>query len=177
MRTIIEETTLYQFDELTPEAQEKAINHLWDINVDYEWWDCMYGDASGVGLKITGFDLDRNRHATGDWIESPERAAELILQEHGEQCETYQTAIQYLDDRKALVRKYSDGVNIDRVTENNEYEFDQECDNIDAEFLRSLLNDYAWMLQREYEYLTSEEAIKETILCNEYEFTPEGDLY
>jgi len=176
MRTIIEETTLYQFDELTPEAQEKALNHLWAINVDHNWWDFTYDDASGIGLKITSFDLDRNRHATGEWIESPERAAELIIQDHGEQCETYQTAIQYLDDRKALVRKYSDGVHLCTVAEDNEYQFDADCDDLDREFLRSLIEDYSLMLQREYEYLTSDEAIKETIQANEYEFTAEGDL-
>ena len=31
-------------------------------------------------------------------------------------------------------------------------------------------------LKREYEYLTSKEAIKETIEANEYQFTKEGEL-
>lgn len=29
----------------------------------------------------------------------------------------------------------------------------------------------------EYEYLTSEEAIKETLICNEYDFTEDGRIY
>jgi len=33
------------------------------------------------------------------------------------------------------------------------------------------------MLQKEYEYETSEEAIVETIKANEYEFTEDGNLY
>jgi predicted transcriptional regulator len=32
------------------------------------------------------------------------------------------------------------------------------------------------MLQKEYEYLTSEEAIIETIEANEYEFTEKGEM-
>ena len=175
MRTIIEETTVYTFDELTPKAQEKAINHLWDINIGYEWWDYMYEDAATVGLRITGFDLDRNRHATGEWMWSALETANKITDEHGENCDTYSTVNEYLCSRDQLVKKYSDGT--DQVTEENEYQFDQDCGDIDREFLRSLLEDYSLTLQREYEYLTSEEAIKETIQANEYEFTAEGDLY
>jgi len=54
--------------------------------------------------------------------------------------------------------------------------WDIDTEDIDAEFLRSLCEDYRIMLQNEYEYLTSEEAIIETIIANEYEFTEEGEL-
>lgn len=175
MRTIIKETTVYTFDELTPNAQEKAIENLWDINVGYEWWDSVYDDAEWIGLKITSFDLDRNRHATGKWLWSALDSAHKIIDEHGEHCETYRTAQDYFITHKALVTKYSDGT--DQIMEDNEWDFDQECDEIDAEFLRSLLEDYAIILQKEYEHLTSEEAIREAIEANEYEFTAEGGLY
>ena len=33
------------------------------------------------------------------------------------------------------------------------------------------------MLQRESDYLMTDEAIKDTILCNEYEFTVEGNQF
>jgi hypothetical protein len=33
------------------------------------------------------------------------------------------------------------------------------------------------MLRHEYEYLTSEEAIKETLIINEYDFTIDGKIY
>ena len=175
MRAIIEETTVYTFDELTPEAQEKAIEKLWDINVEFAWWGQLYEDAATIGLKITGFDLDRNRRATGVWLWSALETAHKIIEEHGEDCETYQTAKNYLVTRDELVKKYSDGT--DQVTKDNEYDFDSDCDDLDREFLRSLLEDYSIMLQKENEYLTSEEAIKETIQADEYEFTAEGELY
>lgn len=177
MRTHTTTTTLYTFDELSDAAKEKAVRQLWDINVDFDWWDSLYADAERIGLKITEFDLDRYRHAKGEWLESPERCAELIIKEHGEHCETYQTAIQFLDDRKALVSKHSDGKHLCIVHEDNEYEFDQECDELESEFLKSLLEDYSILLQKEYEYLTSEEAIIETIQANEYEFTEYGQLF
>lgn len=177
MRTIIEEKTVFTFEELPEKSQQKAIENYCDINVNYDWWDSTYADASDVHLKITSFDLDRNRHATGDFYRGALETAEAIIREHGEQCETYKTAEAYLLERAELVKKYSDGVNIEEVHEDNEYDFDNACDDIDEEFLRSILEDYSIILQKEYEYLASEEAIKETLVCNEYEFTLDGKIY
>jgi hypothetical protein len=53
-------------------------------------------------------------------------------------------------------------------------EAEDDLSDMEANFLDSLLEDYAIMLQKEYEYLQSEEAITETIVANEYEFTEEG---
>lgn len=177
MRTIIEETTVFPFEELPEESQQKALENYWDINGDYGWWDSTYEDAETVHLKITSFGLDRNRHATGDFIQSALETAEAIIREHGEQFGTYKTAEAYLSEHAELVKKYSDGINIEEVHEDNEYDFDNDCDDIDNEFLRSVLEDYSIILQKDYEYLTSEEAIKETLICNEYEFTLEGKIY
>jgi hypothetical protein len=44
--------------------------------------------------------------------------------------------------------------------------------------LKDILRDYMrWIyrtLEKEYDYMTSEEAIKETIIANDYEFTKDG---
>jgi hypothetical protein len=167
---------LYDFAELSEEAQQKAIDGLRDLNVTHEWYEFIIEDAKNIGLKITEFDTDRNRHAKGNFIESARECAELILKEHGENCETFKTAKQFLSDRDALVSKYSDGVKTDEVSEDNEYQFDQDCDELESEFLKSILEDYAIMLEKEYEYQTSDEAIKESIEANEYTFTEDGKL-
>ena len=174
MRTI--ETKVYAFSELSDDAKEQALQGLYDINVDHEWWDSTYEDAERAGLKLSSFDLDRYREAKGDFIECAEECAAKTIAEHGESCETYQTARQYQTDRDALVDKFSDGVDTQRVAEDSEYEFDRECDDLDAEFLRSILEDYSIILQHEYEYLTGEEAILATIEANDYEFTADGKL-
>ena len=36
MRTAIKKTKVYKFDELPEDGKEKAIENLYDINVDYE---------------------------------------------------------------------------------------------------------------------------------------------
>ena len=169
-------TKVYSFAELSESAKENAIQELSDINTDYEWWDSEYEDAANVGIKITGFDLGRGSFCRGS-IDDVEETANKIIAEHGESCETYKTAANYLKDRRILVEKYSDGTKTDEVAEDNDYDFDQECDDLDDEFKKSILEDYRIMLQKQYEYLCSEEAIIETIEANEYEFTEDGKLY
>lgn len=168
---------VYQFNELSDEAKSKAIASMADINTDYDWYQCTYGDAENIGLKITGFDIDRGSYCSGKFIESPEETAEKIKSEHGPDCETWKTADRYLQYRAALVKKFSDGINTDQVSQDNYYEFDEECDELDGDFLKLLCEDYRIILQKEYEYQTSKEQIIETIECNEYEFLADGSRY
>jgi len=161
----------YTFDELSDEAKEKAVDNLRDINVSYEWWDDTYYDAKEVGLEIKSFDLDRNRHATGKFIDGIENVARLIIENHGAHCETHKTALSYQQDRDALVSKLSDGKNTSEVSEDKLYEFDNECDELDEQFLKDLLENYSIVLQNEFDYLTTDEAIIEIILANDYQFT------
>ena len=176
MRIDTVETKIYKFNELSDEAKEKAIESLFDINVNYDWWDCTYEDASQIGIELTYFDLGRASYCTGN-INDIEETANLIILNHGDICTTYETARTYLNDRSMLVQKYSDGINIDRVHEDKKHEFDCECDDLDKEFRRSILEDYRIILQKEYEHLTSKESIIETIEANEYEFTINGGMY
>jgi hypothetical protein len=169
--------TVYQFNELSDFAKKTAINKLSDINVNFDWWDSVYEDAKTVGIKITSFGLDRNRSAEGEFLDSPSYTAYKILAEHGETCETYKTAKEYLSEYNYLVEKYSDGVNKHRVSEDNEQAFDDEANDLDGDFLKSIVEDYAIMLQKEYEYLCSDAAIIEAIEANEYEFTINGTLW
>ena len=167
-------TKVYKFDELNEDAKQKAIESLSDINVNYDWWQFVYEDAKNVGIQINGFDIDRESYCKGIFIESANYTANKIKFEHGENCETYKTAISFISDWDKLVAKYSDGKNTDKVTEDNEYDFDNEADELENEFLNSICEDYRVMLSNEYDYLTSEEAIIETIRANEYEFTADG---
>lgn len=59
MREDTKVTKVFRFEELGGDAQEKALEALWDINVFYEWWDSIYADADEIGVKIDEFDLER----------------------------------------------------------------------------------------------------------------------
>jgi hypothetical protein len=163
MRVDIVETNVYKFDELTDEGKEKAIAGLYDLNVDHEWWDCTYEDAETVGIKITGFTLLVN--CDGSIIGTAEETSMLILENHGKDCETFKTATKYLEDYLKVEEEFTD------------LNFYTEIAALDEEFEKSILEDYRIMLDNEHLYLTSDEAITETIKANDYEFTAEGVMY
>jgi hypothetical protein len=97
--------------------------------------------------------------------------ANKIITDHGPDCDTFKTAKNYLTELTEL-----------REHANDDKDLLDECDDepdttdIDSEFLKSLLEDYRIILQKEYEYLTGKPAIIEMIEANDYEFTEDGTL-
>jgi len=169
------ETTIreiYTFSELSEDAKEAALNNCRDYNTNHDWWEFTFEDAENAGLKITSFDLDRNRHAQGEWITSAKECAKSILDGHGETCETYKTAKAFLDERNELVNTWPKDE--DGELENGG-KLDDELDDLENEFLESIVEDYSIILQNECEYLQSDEAVEEAIQSNEYEFTEDGE--
>lgn len=175
MRTI--RTKIYKFEELTPEGQNKAIEQNSDINVDYNWWEGIYEDAKNIDLKITSFDLDQNKHTKGDFLMHAYSCAKKIIAEHGRNCETFQLAEMYLGFYKEALILHSDGTDLEYIKEGEETYFYEYIDDKSEQFLKDILNAYANILQSSYEYLTSEEAIKNTLIANEYEFFINGKIY
>lgn len=90
--------TVYKFEELSDQAKEKA-RDWWRQSLGYdEWWDGVYEDADQASLKITGFDLDR-ADISGRFTADACSCAHLIQDNHGEDCETYKTAVAFLAAR------------------------------------------------------------------------------
>lgn len=164
MRTV--RTKVYQFSELSKEAQKKAIDKMYYVNVDFDWWEQMYEDAAEIGLKITGFDIDRGNFCEGEFNLSANEVAQNILNNHGEMCDTYKTAVKFMEEWQPVFNTYME-------TEEGE----DKLLEIEGDFLNSLCCDYLVMLRNEYEYMTSEAAIIETIEANEYEFTVDGKRF
>jgi len=164
MRTL--RTKVYQFSELSKEAQKKAIDKLYYINVEGDWWNQMYEDANEIGLKITGFDIDRGNYCEGEFNLSANEVAQNILNNHGEMCETYKTAVKFMEEWQPVFNTYME-------TETG----DDVLMELEHDFLNSLCRNYLVMLRNDYEYKTSEAAIIETIEANEYEFTVDGKRF
>jgi hypothetical protein len=160
----VKKVKVFEFDELSDESKERAVRHFRETNVDYEWYESTYEDAEQAGIKITGFDIDRGNYITTELMTNAEDVAKKIISEHGEMCETFKTASEYLKERAAVVAPEFEDGDIDESV----YE------DIDDEFKRSIGEDYLSMLRQEYEYQTSDEAIIESIEANEYEFTEDG---
>ena len=162
MKTI--QTTVYQFDELSDDAKESAIQNLSCINVDFEWWECTYEDAENIGIKLTSFDIES--FCNGEFILSANEIALNISNNHGENCETFKTSELFMEKWQPLFDNYMS-------TEEGEEEL-IDCEN---EYLESMLEDYRIILSNEYDYQTSEEAIIETIKVNEYDFLDNGKMF
>jgi hypothetical protein len=168
MRVKVIEKNVYTFAELNDEQKKVVLNNLYDINVDHEWWDFTYDDAANIGLKITSFDISRRNSITGEFTLSADEVAANIIRDHGENCETYNTAQAFLDSKNDITMPDDDSDDFP--------EWEDKMIEMDDDFLKSLLEDYLIMLRKEYEYLTSEEAIIEAIEANEYEFDERGKI-
>ena len=144
------ETKVYEFDELNDKAKEQARNWYRGCALDYEWWDHIYEDAARIGLRITAFDLGRRNRIEGKLTEYVKVVCQLIMQEHGKSCDTYQLAEQW----SALST--------------------EEQDDNEADFKNALLEEYYAMLNQEFEYLLADEQVDEGIRVNGYTFTADG---
>lgn len=177
MKIITKIFNVYKFDELTDEQKERVISNYYDINVDYDWWQYVYDDAKKIGLKIKDFDLDRDNYCKIEKIDSCYEIAQQILKNHGETCETYKDAKKFIEKWDQLVINCSNGIDLQKVSEENYDKFDEKVDELENEFLYNLSEDYKIMLQNEYDYLISSRAIIETLVSNDYDFTEEGNIY
>jgi hypothetical protein len=157
------ETEVFTFDELDENAKERARDWYREDALDWEWWDCTYSDAESIGLKITGFDLGRAQsieaHISTKF--NPSRVCKAIIEKHGKDCDTFKFAAQFFMDRHT----------------GNHY-FGYGCaEDFEKEFCRALSEEYWHMLNREMEYLLSNESVDESIRANEYEFEKSGKKY
>lgn len=186
MRTETVEYKLYKYDELSDKAKEKALEGFYDFNVDYEWWDSSYDwfqeKLKEVGLKCKTFyfGLDRDRFLeavdlefidVAKFIETSVQAgvkksildvADLTINYTRGYRHTFHTIDTYrgIPDRCPRLNKYLTSL-IDRCNDK----------------LGDMFSDFLSQLEEEYDYLTSREAIEESIRCNEYEFLEHGEFY
>jgi len=169
-------TKVFSFSELSSEAKEVALSKSRDINLYHGWWESVYYNAAETAkLKITSFDIDRGAYCEAKFLSDAHSTADKIMSEHGESCDTYKAAKTFLSDYDNLVEKYSDG--IDKDKEGSEYDFDQDADELESEFLKELCECYLKTLRNEYEYLSSDEAIINALEGNETLFTKDGKIF
>ena len=115
-------------------------------------------------MKLTGFDVERGNYCEGEFINYASDTARAILKEHGKGCDTYKLAEIYLARCKVIEAK------------EETQETEEDCIELEEEFLKDLLECYLLTLKEEFEYNTSEEAILETIRANEYDFRSDGTM-
>jgi len=187
-----------KYEQLNDKAKANARDRFADINVDYDWWEFIHEYAEEVagklgiyGLEIKGFDLDRGSYVQ---YEANFRTPMMKLDELSDaQREDLKHIIDPLVAQSALCAIHSQGsflwasikpsyrtsLNVD--WEVWEADDDEELEDLlDGDVIEQAFNDFAdWIqgqLQAEYDHLTSDEAIENSIIANEYEFDEEGEL-
>jgi hypothetical protein len=168
-------TKVYKFNELNETAKQTAINNFLASNFDSTAFDDILEDAKQIGLIIQS--IDDHRPNKGSFKDSALECSAKICQEHGKECETYKTAESFSFDYDKLVEKYSDGVDLYKVSYENEYEFDQEADELETDFLHSLLEDYRILYNKQIGFESSDEFVTQEIEANSYEFLKDGSIY
>ena len=170
------EVMLYEFRELNESAKEKAIEHFRDFNVDYEWWSSSYDGMAECGIVIHEFDTHRGTIKSE--IDDEYETAQTIISDWGETSNLHVLSKQFLLDRDTLVKKYGEGNQTDGYVVKDDFfnEYDEDLNYLERDYHHDL-NEEMWkMLREEYEYLTSDEAVIESIEINNYEFTEDGKI-
>lgn len=196
MRTI--EIKLYKFNELSEEAKKNAIEKLHDINVNSSFWhECIVDMFKEDTQK---FEVEKV-YFSGFWSQGDG----AMFEYSGISQELFEEAIDSLkidNYKKNAMKKagifsvkgkqqgcyyHEKSCNHIMYFENNDvlhenidslfYEFHSELEDFIEDKYIELARELYNKLENEYEYQTSEEAIIETIECNDYEFTEEGEIY
>jgi len=182
--------TTFRFEELSETAQETAINAFWEANTDHEWWDFLFDEFRTVA-SILGIDVKDTYFSgfygqgdgasfTGTYEYRPgwrKALAEYAPQDTellsiGNALQEAQRRAFYSITARIIHRghyRHSGCMVVDADAE-GAFDHDTITDQL------RLLADWIYSkLEREYEYLTGEDAIKETIIANEWEFTEDGN--
>ena len=219
-----DEEKTYSFEELSPEAQENALENNRDINVDYDGWEDGVTEgfkedmkeigiddieisfsgfySQGDGASFTSEDIDTRKLFNAIGIKSNDALNMEVDDERsrGGNKEFYDLLdtledVGHLDRnrikpeeiRVTIERTDSRHVHYNTVRANVEiwdepdgweepYGFTDELEGKVTEYIRGLCKDLYRKLENEYDNLTSDESVKETLMDNDYEFDEEGNI-
>lgn len=204
MKEITKTYRVFSFEELSPEAQEKAIEKFRDINVDYYWSEPTIWDwkdklieqgflepeiqfsgfwSQGDGASFTA-KVDALKFLSGQTKKIQEKFKPLhdVLTGESETNDDYKEvkfSIERNDHRN--VHEYSCGIFAERFGQKEhtkeENELLEELEKLIEEQRLELCREIYKSLEEEYNYRTMESAVKETLIENEYQFLEDGSLF
>ena len=201
MRTEMIMREIYTFDELSDSAKEKA-RHWWrNGGLDCDWYEPVYSDFVGI-CGILGFDVDSRDMQFSGFCSQGDGASFTGSYKYGKcsakkirEYAPQDAALHEIADTLQALQKrnfYSLSASVTRNHSIYVHENTISCGYVDRDSdnyqdptsdAEETLTDCArdlchWLyasLEKEYDWLMSDEYIDETIRCNEYEFTKEGE--
>lgn len=201
MRT--EEVSIYTFEELSDKAKVRAREWYREGALDYDWWDGIYDDASRI-FAILGIDSQKpvklmngsTRYDPAIWFSGfwSQGDGACFTGSYAYAKASARAIARYAPQNMVLQRIGRDLMNVQKrnrygitanITKTGLYEHEHSvsidvdgCNADDqkavAELLRDLMRWIYRALEKEHEYLMSDECVDETIVSNEYEFTADG---
>ena len=182
----VREYTVQTIDEFTADEQSKILDKYRDINTDYKWWDDYeYTEKLGfMGFADAAIDFDLFGQGCGASFTSGLDFNVLLADLDIKHKDFW---IAYLDDQGMKVKtrdhgyshaytKYvdtGDSVLDYRGAEHDWPHLSKEFDRIMEHIENKRLEACGWLykaLEEEFEYLESDEAVRDTIEANEYMF-------
>lgn len=189
---------VYSLDELKKEIQEKVINSNREINTYDGWFNFCLGDITQeiedkTGLKINSKDIEFEIFSRSNRILIASNIIVNALIDKYPKIESF-----YLPKNFGSFCNYLGGdlcssliqseIDIDEIVFFNEFDKEEleavieEKENAiikgkvkaDLNIIQEMLKKGYENIIKEYGYLTSDEAIKDTIIINEYEFDENG---
>lgn len=176
------------FEELTKERQAKELDEYRDINVDHEWYEftiSYFRDA----LEILGFNNVKIEFSvfgtqgdgasfTGEfYLPSDDDALEMRLEKFKSKCPwlykvneslfNHYEEMTFSDDDSL----YLETLTVYRIGHRYTHSNTITCDNDSVKDFARAFSDLMYKtLEKEYEFLTSDEQVIESIISNEVEF-------
>lgn len=189
MRTEIKTLTFCKFEELTATQQSSVIAKNYYINVSHDWWDSdeedfinilTYLGYYNIETRFSGFSSQGDGASFKAKFRIPTK--EDSMNERIKKLQTYAPKllkridiITELSDLQYLLSGYHDDL---EITYNNSrycHSYTMDCDNSHLGKVSQLLARYYYIsLNEYYDYLTSDDAIKEALIANDYEIELES---
>ena len=176
----------YKITELAPNAKERALSWLAET-LDYEWWDSIYDDARECGKRL-GIDID-NIYFSGFYHQgsgccfsghySYRKGWKKAIKDYANDDELVRIGQALQDIQRPAFYELGGDIRGDerywrtRIDSHWHYSEYEEAIN---EVLRNFADWIYKNLQREYEWLTSEDQLTETAEANGYLFDESGRI-
>lgn len=191
MQTITKNYKVYEFEELSEEAQEKVLADNNQINIDYwEWWHNVY-DIWEEKLEEMGY-TNPKINFSGFWSQGDGASFECNID-----LERWLKARKLTNKHRAIYRALKRDAIAYKIVQSGHYShemtmgielyFSEENEEVymKAEKVRELILDDARTqarliykeLEEEYNFLTSKEVLTDTIRSNEWKFLEDGTMF